>query len=442
MTQFSTRVGVVGTGYVGLVSGACFADLGFPVICLDVVPEKVESINQAQPPIFENGLEELLQKVVIEEQLLKATLDREEMFTKSDLIFVCLPTPSSEDGSIDLGYIRSEIKEIGMLLGKTSEWKTIVVKSTVVPGTTSGVVKTILEESSGKQTGIDFGLAMNPEFLMEGVAINNFSNPDRIVIGAVTDKSFNHVKALYESFDCEIQKTTTSGAEMIKYAANSFLATKVSFINEIANICEMLGVDVGEVALGIGLDDRISPRFLRAGVGFGGSCFPKDVKALYAVSKQVSRPSNLLKATLDTNEMQPLRVIDLLETLISVQGKTIGLMGLAFKPDTDDMREAPSIVIANNLLQKGAKVKGYDPIAKETARSAIPGITHCNSVADLLQEVDAAILVTEWSEFRELKPQDFERMNNKIIIDGRRVLDWVTLQDSGYSVKVLGQAVP
>jgi UDPglucose 6-dehydrogenase len=250
------------------------------------------------------------------------------------------------------------------------------------------------------------------------------------------------VNSLYESFDCPIIRTSLSGAEMIKYAANSFLATKISFINEIANICELVGIDVGEVAVGIGYDDRISPRFLRAGIGYGGSCFPKDVKALLSLSRQMGRESNLLDVTVRTNIQQPLRAIDLLSNFIDINGKIIGLLGLAFKPETDDMREAPSVIIANKLRELGAIVKGYDPIAKDTAKKALPNITHTDSISELIQDCDAVVLVTEWKEFKTLKPNDFKSMRGNVIIDGRRILDWKVLIDAGYQMKVIGQAIP
>jgi len=439
MSSSKPRIGIIGTGYVGLVSGACFANLGFPVTCLDVVPDKVEKINRAEPPIFENGLDAMLTKVVREENLLHATLDRVETINSSDLIFICLPTPSEEDGSINLRFITEEAKEIGRVLATIDDFKTIVVKSTVVPGTTSGVIKDLLEEYSGKKAGLDFGLAMNPEFLMEGLAISNFTDPDRVVIGAIDDRSFQAVAQLYESFDCPIQRTTTSAAEMIKYASNSFLATKISFINEIANISEQLGIDVGQVAEGMGTDSRISSRFLRAGIGFGGSCFPKDVKALYAVSKAIGHESNILKATLQTNKTQPLRVVQMVNDMIELKGKTVALLGLAFKPETDDMREAPSIAIASSLKSKGAIVKGYDPIAKETAEIAIPDIIHCQSLQMAVEDADVIILVTEWDEFKNLQPKQLEKMSGNIIIDGRRVLNKELFSNAGFKIKILGQ---
>lgn len=435
------RIGVIGTGYVGLVTGACFADMGYNVTCLDIIPEKIELINKGIPPIYENGLAELLDDVVLKRKLLKATLKRREVLENSDVIFFALATPSAENGSINLDIMVNEVKEIGKELTTIEGYKVFVVKSTVVPGTTSGIIKESLQ-IGGKIAGSDFGIAMNPEFLMEGLAISNFTKPDRVVIGTEDDRSYQMVSELYRTFDCEVIKTSPSAAEMIKYATNSFLALKISFINEIANLSEKLGIDVGEVSKGIGLDDRISSRFLRAGVGYGGSCFPKDVKALNFLSSELEMASKILPAVLEVNKKQPLRAIELLENLIEIPDKTIALLGLAFKPETDDMREAPSITIANSLLKKGAKIMGYDPIAKETARSALPSITHVNSVEECLMNADACILVTEWSEFKDLSSKEFSLMKGKTIIDGRRILNWKELIKNDFVVKVIGQAIP
>ncbi len=434
------KIGVIGTGYVGLVSGACFADLGIKTTCLDVVEDKVNKINKGIPPIYEKGLDDLLNSVVVDRNLLQATLDRKKTLDESDIIFICLPTPSDKDGSINLKYVKEEIKELAKLYKNMDSYKTFVIKSTVIPGTTETTVKDLIEEYSGKKAGIDFGLAMNPEFLMEGLAIENFTKPDRVVIGAYDEKSYNMVAELYSSFSCPILKTSLTEAEMIKYASNSFLALKVSYINEIANICERVNADVGVVAKGMGLDSRISSKFLRAGIGFGGSCFGKDVSALLSLSRDIKRESKLLAALLDVNETQPLRVIEMLsEVLPDLNNKKIALLGLAFKPGTDDMRDSRAIVIANKLTELGAIVKGYDPVAKETAERVLPNINHEKSAIDALTDADACILATEWDEFRKLSADDFSVMAGKVIIDGRRALDWKKLRENGFTVKVIGQ---
>jgi UDPglucose 6-dehydrogenase len=403
-----------------------------------VIPKKVEMINNGISPIFENGLEELL-KSLLQNKRIRATLDAKEVVLNSDIIFICTGTPSSDDGSIDLKYIESATIDIARALKETNDFKTIVVKSTVVPGTTTNFVKPLLEEHSGKTAGVDFGLGMNPEFLKEGLAIEDFRYPDHIVIGAIDDRSYTSIAKIYESFTCPIKKVNPSTAEMIKYATNAFLATKISFINEIANMSEKMGVDVDAVADGIGADQRISPKFLRPGVGFGGSCFPKDVKALAATAKLLGVNAHTLDTAISVNKLQPLRAVELLEEMMDVNNKKIALLGLAFKPETDDMREAPSIIIANNLLKKGAKVSGYDPIAKETAKMMMPnGVDFYDSVPEVLQDADAAILVTEWKEFHSLKSNDFNPMKSKIIVDGRRILNWRSLSDNGVKVKVLG----
>jgi UDPglucose 6-dehydrogenase len=432
------RIGIIGTGYVGLVTGVCFGDLGFPILCGDVIPEKVDKINQGEPPMFENDLEPLLNEL-LDKKLIRVTLNTVDVVQNSDVIFICTGTPSSDDGSIDLQYIRSAANDIGAALKSNNEYKVVVVKSTVIPGTTSNFVKPILEKSSNKQAGVDFGLGMNPEFLKEGIAIKDFKNPDRIVIGCEDQKSYEVIAKLYETFSCPIMKVSSSTAEMIKYASNSFLAVKISFINEIANMSEKMGADISAVAEGMGLDTRISPEFLRPGLGFGGSCFPKDVKALSAAAKAQKTTAKALDAAIEINNDQPLRAVQALESQMNIANKQITLLGLAFKPDTDDMREAPSVKIAHELISKKAIVIGYDPIASETALMALPKNTILKSSAeDALTGSDACILVTEWPEFKNFNATQFSRMKGKTIIDGRRVLDWESISEAGFNVIVIG----
>ncbi len=434
------RVGIIGTGYVGLVTGVCFGELGYQVICGDIIPEKIEKINKGISPIYESGLEILLVKL-LEKNLLTATLDIKEVIEQSDVIFICTGTPSTDDGTIDLSYIENASLDIGKALQDVEDFKTIVVKSTVIPGTTSNVVRPLLEKFSNKIANVDFGIGMNPEFLKEGIAIKDFKKPDRIVIGCDDDRSYKMIASLYDSFSCPVLKVNPSTAEMIKYASNTFLATKITFINEIANMTEKMDVDISAVAEGMGLDKRISSKFLRPGLGFGGSCFTKDIKALNANAKVIGNKSNLLDAVLATNSKQPLRAVELLENNKSIEGKKIALLGLAFKPGTDDMRDAPSIPIAEELIFRGAKVIAYDPIAKETAQNDMPSeVIFASSAKEALKGVDAAILVTEWDEFRGLGPSDFSLMTGKEIIDGRRILDWQLLSNAGYNISVLGNS--
>lgn len=437
------NIAVIGTGYVGLVTGASFASKGHKVICVDVIPEKVELINSARSPIYEEGLEELLAELVPAKKLV-ATLNLDYAVKNSEVIFIAVGTPSLPDGSMDYKYVVQAAKDIGKILKETSDYKVVVVKSTCIPGTTVNLVGPILEENSGKKVGKDFGLGMNPEFLREGIALQDFLNPDRIVIGAVDDHSYELIAKCYEGIPGEILKTDPSAAEMIKYASNSFLALKISFINEIANLCEKLGIDVKDVAKGVGLDHRISDKFLRAGAGWGGSCFPKDVAALLHKSKELGMPSKTLQAALDVNKEQPLRTIELLKELLedhTVQGKTITVLGLAFKPGTDDMREAPSIKIINELLAQGAFVKATDPAAINNAKKIFDheNLEIVDSVEEALKNADGCILITEWKQFAELSPEVFlELMKTPIIVDGRRALPYKEFRAKGVNYKGIG----
>jgi len=435
------KVGMIGSGYAGLVTGACLAELGFEVLCMDIDQKKVDLINQGIPPIFENDLEDLL-KELLQKNLIRATTDIQEVVEFSDIIFICTGTPTDVDGSINLDQVESASKAIGNALKSISNFKTIVVKSTVIPGTTANFVQPIIEKISGKQAGKDFDIAMNPEFLKEGLAIKDFRRPDRVIIGVEDEKAYEAVAELYKSFTCPIMKVNTATAEMIKYASNSFLAIKISFINEISNMSEVMGADITKVSEGLGLDQRISPLFLRPGIGFGGSCFPKDVRALASAAKSLGISAKTLDAALEVNEKQPLRIVEILEKSMNLKDKRIALLGLAFKPDTDDVRESRAIPIAYELHKKGALLVGFDPIASENARNFLPKeMLLVDNKFEALANADAAILVTEWDELRSLTPQDFSQMKGKIIVDGRRVLDWQTLNSAGYDVKVLGNVI-
>jgi len=409
------NISIIGTGYVGLVTGVCLAELGNNIICVDIDQKKVEMIKNGILPIYEEKLEELFKK---NRGRIKVTSDYKDAVQNTEITFICVGTPSRINGDIDLTFVKDAAKKIGEELMYKEDWHLIVVKSTVLPGTTVNVVLPILGKSSGKKAGKDFGLAMNPEFLREGIAVKDFLEPDRIVLGCYDEKSKKILKELYKDFDCPIIETTPSTAEMIKYASNAFLATKVSFINEIGNICKKLGMDAYEVADGIGLDKRIGRAFLDSGIGWGGSCFPKDTKALIRWSEKIKEELNIVRSAIIVNEKQPLRVIELLKKhLPSLKGKTIGVLGLAFKPDTDDVRESRSIPIVEKLLEEGATVKVFDPKAMDNFKKVFPHITYCSSAVEVLEGSEAVLILTKWDEFRKI---DY---SGKIVIDGRRVLE-------------------
>jgi UDPglucose 6-dehydrogenase len=409
---------MIGTGYVGLVTGVCFAELGNTVVCVDVDEERVRNINSSIPPIFEKGLEKLLQKN-IKNKKIRATTDLEEAVLNTDISFICVGTPSGLIDYIDLKYIKEVSKDIGKII-KNKDYHTVVVKSTVVPGTTEHSVIPLLEKNSGKAAGADFGVAMNPEFLREGNAIKDFLEPDRVVIGGIDEKSTDTLYELYKDFDSPILKTDPSTAEMIKYATNSFLVTKISFINEIGNICKSLGIDVYDVAKGLAMDSRVSPAFLNAGIGFGGSCFPKDVKALVGKAKEVYYRPIVLNAALELNEGQPLRMVELLEGKIGpLKGVKIAVLGLAFKPGTDDMREAPSVKIIHNLLNKGAEICATDPEAIDEAKQIFgthARLSFTDTAGEAVKFGKHVLIVTEWDEYK-----NEELYRGKIVIDGRRI---------------------
>ena len=432
------KVSIIGTGYVGLVTGVCLAEKGHQVVCVDVDREKVDKINQAIPPIYERGLEELLEKNV--NVNLRATTDLHKSVIETDVSLIAVGTPF--DGSeIDLTYIKEVSYQIGKALQDKSAYHVVVVKSTVVPGTTDDVVRPILEEASGKKAGVDFGVGMNPEFLREGEAIQDFMFSDRIVLGGIDDKSINALEELYSVFDgVEKLRTNCKTAEMIKYTANSLLATMISFSNEIGNLCTALGgTDVVEVMRGVHLDRRLSPimpngdrivpsftTYLEAGCGFGGSCFPKDVKALIAHGEKFGRPMRLLDAVIQINEQQPQQVLSLLKKYFpSLKGVRIAVLGLAFKPGTDDMRESPAIPIVKDLLAQEAEIKAYDPVAKQEAQKLFGNhqIAYCDDLAQALQNVQAVVLLTRWEEFRRIPELLTHLESQPLLIDGRRMLD-------------------
>lgn len=413
------KISIIGTGYVGLVTGVCFAELGSSVVCVDIARDRVSKINKGITPIYEKDLEQMLERNVREGRL-RATDNLEEAIKATDISFISVGTPSGVLDYIDLKYVEKVSSDIGKILKDKSSYHLVVVKSTVLPGTTEYSVLPLLEKNSGKKAGRDFGVAMNPEFLREGNAVEDFMHPERIVIGSIDEKSKKILLELYKDFKCPIFTANPRTAEMIKYATNSFLVTKISFINEIGNICKLLGIDVYEVAKGLGMDSRIGEKFLNAGVGFGGSCFGKDVKALVGKAKEVYYRPVILSAALEVNEVQPLRLVELLEKKAgSIKGIDVAVLGLAFKPGTDDMREAPSIKIVHALLKKGAMVHAADPKAINEAKKIVgkhERLEYCPSADDAVKRAKYVLIVTEWNEFKR-----GELYKGKIVIDGRRI---------------------
>lgn len=408
----SYSLSIIGCGYVGCVTGVCFADMGNEVTLVDVDSDKVNSINEGRSPIYEPGLEALIQK---NRERIRATTDLRTAIHNTDITFVAVGTPSNADGSIDLTYVFRVCEEVGEALKEKEDFHIVIVKSTVFPGTTDDRVRHILEYTSGKRAGVDFGLGSNPEFLREGNAVRDFLSPDRIVLGADDSQTADALKNLYASIDAKVLVTSSRTAEMIKYTSNAILATKISFANEIGNLCKAIGVDSGDVFLGVGMDSRVSPTFFRTGIGFGGSCFPKDVRALVAGARAHGEDLSILDAVLKTNEAQPLRLLALLRKHIpDLDGKTIGVLGLAFKPDTDDIRESRALPVITGLLSSGASVIAYDPAAMDNFRRVFPQIAYAASAGAVL-EADAVLILTEWKEFEDL---DYR---GKIVIDGRRL---------------------
>lgn len=433
------RIIVLGCGYVGLVTGACFADKGNKVYCIDVDSKKVEMIRGGKSPIFEPGLEELLRRNIKNGNLTAFTA--KEFYSKkiqTDVSFICVPTPSNKNGSINLKFIKNASRDLGKYIKFLKDYHVVTVKSTVVPGTTEDVALPVLEKHSGKKAGKDFGLCMNPEFLREGSAIDDFTNTDKVVVGSIDKRSVDVLEKLYESWKNDIPriKVNLRTAEMIKYAQNAFLATKVSFINEIANICQKCGVDAKDVAYAIGLDPRINPRFLNFGVGYGGSCFPKDVKALITKAEKVGHNPKLLKAVESINQKQALEVLKMAGDL---KGKNVSILGLAFKPDTDDVREAPSIKLIQELKRQNVVIKAFDPQATENMKKIFPDIIYTDSPLECLKDSDVCFVMTEWKEIKELEPKEFlHLMKTPVIIDGRRVFDPEKMKKLGLNYKGIG----
>ena len=401
------NISVIGAGYVGLVIGACLAKLGNTLTLIDTDKNRVAAINNNVSYLYEAELDEILKQVHIE-----ARTDYQGVIN-SDMILICVDTPSDETGSISLKSIIATAKQLAEAMKRKRNYYVVVVKSTVIPGTTEEVVIPILQKSGG-EIGIDFGVCMSPEFLSEGKAVQDFMHPARVIIGEYDEKSGDTLSNLYRNFNAPILRTNLRTAEMIKLASNAFLSTKISFINEIGNLCKQLGIDTYEVAKGMGFDERIGSKFLNAGIGFGGSCLPKDLRALIGSSEQMGYNPRILQEVLDFNDKQALRLIELLKRHLTPKGASIGLLGLSFKPGTNDVRDSSAIKIAQALLHEGAVVKAYDPLATENFKRLFPQIEY-TSKEDIL-DCDAILIITEWEEFNNLDYQ------GKIVIDGRRIL--------------------
>jgi len=430
------KISIIGIGYVGLVTGVGLAEIGHAVTCVDIDKEKVDKINKGICPIFEKNLEKLLKKNLARRNI-SATTDLESATLATDITFIAVPTPSEKNNDIDLSFVKNVSKEIGKTLSQKKKYHTIVVKSTVVPETTQNVVLAIIEKYSGKKSGRDFGLCMNPEFLREGNAMEDFMKPDRIVIGQLDKKSGEHLLKVYKPFKADILTTSLSNAEMIKYTNNALLSTLISFSNEIANICQQTpGTDAFEVLKAVHLDKRFNNPHLSAylwpGCGFGGSCFPKDVKALAAFAKKKKYNPVLLSAVLDINKNQPIKLINLLEKEHqSLEGKKITVLGLAFKPGTDDTRESPAIPIIRELIAKNAEVWAYDPVVNfQNVGPDLKGLKFkfAKSLDQALKNKDACILVTSWNDFKKITPP--------LLIDGRGFLEPKSFKEKTKYLKI------
>lgn len=439
------KIAIIGSGYVGLVSGTCFAEMGNTVTCVDVDERKIEKLKKGVTPIFEPGLEAMVLKN-IEKKNLFFTNNLEEAIIDAEVVFIAVGTPMGDDGSADLKYVLSVAREIGQ---KIQHRIVIVDKSTVPVGTADKVKVAIQEELNNRDISIDFDVVSNPEFLKEGAAINDFMKPDRVVIGAESKYAFDKMRELYSPFTMSHERFIAMdirSAEMTKYAANAMLATKISFMNEIANICERVGADVNQVRIGIGSDARIGYSFIYPGAGYGGSCFPKDVKALKKIAEENNYKADLISSVEKVNDRQKFvianKVIDRFGD--NLKGFTFGLWGLAFKPGTDDMREAPAIYVVKELVKRGARINVYDPKAMDEAKyfylKDVSNVIYCESKYEVLDNANALILLTEWKEFRS---PDFSKvkqlLTNPIIFDGRNQYNAFNLEDKGFEYYQIGK---
>ena len=421
------NLSIIGSGYVGTTIAACFADLGHEVVNIDIDAEIVEMIDSGTAPIHEEGLPELVAKHAGKDGTgrLQATTAYDAVLD-TDVTFLCLPTPQRDDGSIDLSIMKAGAEQLGQTVAENDDWHTVIVKSTVVPGSTEDVITPILADRSGRTPGDDFGVGMNPEFLREGTAVADFRTPDKILLGADDDRALADMRDVFAPLvantDAPVVETDTRTAEMIKYANNGFLAAKVSLINDIGNICKEYGIDAYEVADAIGLDDRISDQFLRSGIGWGGSCFPKDTAAIRAAARQQGYEPRMLDAATEVNDRQPERLLALMDAHVDVAGQRVAVLGLAFKPGTDDVRNSRAIPVIEGLQERDAKVVAYDPVAVENMRERVPEIDYTSSAVDALDGASATLVVTDWPEITALD-DEFDAMATPVVVDGRRAID-------------------
>ncbi len=440
------KIGIIGTGYVGLVSGACFADMGNDVTCVDIDKKKISNLQKGLIPIYEPGLEEIVSRNTKAGRL-HFTSDISEIVNYADIIFSAVGTPSDEDGSADLRYVLEVAAEIGRLLNR---YTLIVTKSTVPVGTARLIKETIQRELDARGITVEFDVASNPEFLKEGAAIKDFMSPDRVVVGVDTPRAAASMKKLYRSFLVSSDRlliTDIPSAEMIKYAANAMLATRISFMNDIANLCDLVGANVNMVRKGIGSDARIGTKFLYPGCGYGGSCFPKDVKAIIKTAENHGYEMRVLRAVEDVNDRQKRILLGKLKDHFgTLKDKTIALWGLAFKPETDDMREAASLVMIDALKSEGAEVRVYDPVAMDECRHRVgDAVTYCHDMYDATLNADAVLLLTEWKEFRMpswnvvMKTMRHNDNSRPAVFDGRNIYDRQELEADGFAYYAIGQ---
>ncbi|MDR0895386.1 MAG: UDP-glucose/GDP-mannose dehydrogenase family protein [Prevotellaceae bacterium] len=436
------NIAIVGTGYVGLVSGTCFAEIGVNVVCVDTNQQKIESLQKGIIPIYENGLEEMVTRNVKAGRL-SFTTSLESCLNDVEVVFSAVGTPPDEDGSADLSYVLDVARTIGRNM---QQYVLVVTKSTVPVGTAKKVRAAIQEELDKRGVNLEFDVASNPEFLKEGTAIKDFMSPDRVVVGTESDRAEKLMSTLYKPFllnNFRVIFMDIPSAEMTKYAANSMLATRISFMNDIANLCELVGADVNMVRSGIGSDTRIGRKFLYAGIGYGGSCFPKDVKALIKTAEQNGYAMRVLHAVEEVNEAQKSILFDKLASHFDndLQGKTIAMWGLAFKPDTDDMREAPALILIDLLLKAGCKIRAYDPAAMDECRRRIgDAVYYASDMYDAALDADALLLVTEWKEFRLPSWAVLKKtMERPLVLDGRNIYEKRDMEDQGFAYYCIGK---